>query len=192
MRTIYNCDPNSGKFLFSSQADPSPLEEGIWLIPANAYLDPPPVVRTGEGVIRENGQWKVVPEYHCIVYRTEDGEAVELDLLGDLPSEFTLEPRPTEFHTWGSKEWVKNDAVELAERCKAERAWRNVEIGRVQWLLERHRDESGMGRVHTLDSNGFIELLTYIQSLRDWPQSELFPILQHRPVIPAWLVSPVR
>lgn len=191
MKIIYNCDPVTGKFLFSSQADVSPMEEGVWLIPANAYLDPPPSVRVRECAVREGGQWKIVPEYHGIAYRTDNGDRVELDILGELPSEFTLEPRPTEFHTWNGKGWVKNDDFEFSELCKAERIWRNVEIQRVQWLFERHRDESEIGIARTLDPDSFTELLIYIQALRDWPGSELFPVRTHRPVVPALLMLKV-
>jgi hypothetical protein len=59
----------------------------------------------------------------------------------------------------------------------------------VLWLRERHRDEQDLQRSTTLSDERFAELLTYLQSLRDWPQSEQFPEIEHRPVAPPWIVE---
>lgn len=71
----------------------------------------------------------------------------------------------------------------------AERVWRDGEIERVKWLRERHRDELERGRPLTLSDEQFEQLLDYIQALRDWPQSDLFPAIEHRPTPPDWLIA---
>lgn len=68
-----------------------------------------------------------------------------------------------------------------------ERAWRDSVINPTEWLVGRHRDEQDMELTTTLQAEQFAELLRYRQALRDWPQSELFPGIEHRPVPPAWL-----
>lgn len=68
-----------------------------------------------------------------------------------------------------------------------ERAWRNAELARINWLRERHRDEQDMDSGTTLSDKQFRELLVYRQALRDWPQAEGFPLPENRPVTPPWI-----
>ena len=76
-----------------------------------------------------------------------------------------------------------------AKSAEAERAWRNRELERVKWLRERHRDQQDIGGDLTLTAVQFSELLAYMQLLRDWPQSELFPGIEQRPQPPAWIAD---
>jgi len=77
-------------------------------------------------------------------------------------------------------------AIELAEQ---ERAWRDGELATRQWLRDRHRDEQDLERETTLSADQFAELLGYLQDLRDWPQSDQFPVVEHRPVAPSWIAD---
>ncbi|MBD9457055.1 phage tail protein [Pseudomonas sp. PDM05] len=71
----------------------------------------------------------------------------------------------------------------------AERMWRDAEIESVKWLRERHRDQREIGANTTLTPEQFSELLLYVQSLRDWPQSPNFPNSQLRPIATAWIAN---
>lgn len=77
--------------------------------------------------------------------------------------------------------------VSEEDRRAAERQWRDVELSARQWLRDRHRDEQDLGRPTTLSNVLFTELLSYLQALRDWPQSESFPDSQKRPKLPIWI-----
>lgn len=93
-----------------------------------------------------------------------------------------------------AEEWLSEDAPELAavdavELATAEREWRDRALIDVRWLRERHRDEQDMERGTTLSAEQFGELLGYLQELRDWPQSEHFPVLEHRPNAPPWIAD---
>ena len=70
-----------------------------------------------------------------------------------------------------------------------ERRWRDAEFTSIKWLRERHRDEQDLALSTTLTPEQFAQLLTYMQQLRDWPQSPAFPPHEHRPVPPGWLAS---
>ena len=77
----------------------------------------------------------------------------------------------------------------LEQHSARERAGRDSQIGATEWLVTRHRDELDMQLTTSLSAEQFAELLQYRQALRDWPQSELFPVSEHRPVPPLWLES---
>lgn len=69
----------------------------------------------------------------------------------------------------------------------AERQWRDTEIENVRWLRERHRDEVDSAQPTTLTSAQSVELLDYVQALRDWPMTPEFPNSDHRPTTPSWI-----
>lgn len=73
-----------------------------------------------------------------------------------------------------------------------ERGWRDGELSSVIWLRDRHRDQLDLGAETTLTSEQFTGLLTYMQELRDWPQSPDFPDSQHRPTAPVWIAEQVQ
>ncbi|KQZ94556.1 phage tail assembly chaperone [Pseudomonas sp. Root562] len=70
-----------------------------------------------------------------------------------------------------------------------ERQWRDGELVAVMWLRDRHRDQLEIGAPPTLSVDQFMELLVYMQVLRDWPQSPDFPDSQHRPIAPTWIAD---
>ncbi|MDZ5433807.1 phage tail assembly chaperone [Pseudomonas fluorescens] len=72
-----------------------------------------------------------------------------------------------------------------------ERAWRNCEIQRVQWIRDRHRDEQELSRPTAITPEQFAQLLHYMQALRDWPEQHEFPAEQFRPLQPDWIVEQV-
>jgi len=82
------------------------------------------------------------------------------------------------------------DAPEvLLDPAAQERQWRDAELSSFMWLRERHRDQLEIATATTLTSEQFKELLVYMQSLRDWPQSPDFPQAEHRPVAPSWIAE---
>ena len=70
-----------------------------------------------------------------------------------------------------------------------ERAWRDAALVKPCAVRDRHRDEQELFRPTTLTPERYVELLGYIQKLRDWPQSTAFPDSTQRPVAPAWLAE---
>lgn len=93
-----------------------------------------------------------------------------------------------------AEEWLEDDdaalsAISAAELAAAERGWRDAALTDVRWLRERHRDEQDLERGTTLSGEQFGELLSYLQDLRDWPQSEQFPQIKHRPIMPPWIAD---
>lgn len=94
-------------------------------------------------------------------------------------------------------EWVADGGQTLPkstteEAAMEERRWRDLELQGVAWLRERHRDQTELGSDTTLTADQYSELLTYMQQLRDWPQSDSFPDASKRPVPPAWIKDQVQ
>lgn len=93
---------------------------------------------------------------------------------------------------WAEYEQWKNaggipEPAPMLDTAISERAWRDLEIERVKWLRERHRDEVDSARPTTLTVKQSGELLDYVQALRDWPSAAQFPAEKARPQCPAWI-----
>lgn len=94
-------------------------------------------------------------------------------------------------------EWVADGGQTLPkftveEAANEERRWRDLELLDLAWLRDRHRDQVEMGADTALTTEQYTELLSYMQQLRDWPQSDSFPDTSKRPVPPAWIKSQAR
>lgn len=69
-----------------------------------------------------------------------------------------------------------------------ERAWRDMQLTSTDAVVARHRDELESGGESTLTAGQYSELQLYRRYLRDWPQGDEFPLSQHRPQAPGWLL----
>ncbi|SMD18091.1 hypothetical protein [Rhizobium sp. RU36D] len=74
---IHHYHPLSGEFICSSTADKSPLEPGVFLIPAHATKATPPVVAVGYLRVFRNGVWGYVPETEPDTPPTPEPEPVD-------------------------------------------------------------------------------------------------------------------
>ncbi|RBJ82158.1 hypothetical protein C3L29_012815 [Pseudomonas sp. MWU12-2534b] len=93
-----------------------------------------------------------------------------------------------------AEEWLDESSPELSvhspsQLAATERAWRDMELASVMWLRERHWDQLEIEAPTSIDGEQFKELLTYMQALRDWPQSPDFPLFERRPVAPPWIAE---
>ncbi len=188
-RTVYHAHPVTGEFIGSSRAELNPMEEGALLVPAYAYRDAPPAAEIGFAVIRNGGQWKLVKDLRGVIYSTANGAALDHLDLGDLPEGFTQLPCPGPDHVWDGIAWILDEDMRRERLSQDERAWRNAQVESIKWLRERHRDEQDLQRDTTLAPPQFAGLLSYLQALRDWPQSEFFPEIEHRPIAPPWIAE---
>ena len=76
-KLTYNYDPNSGAYIGQSEADPSPLESGVYLIPAFATEDAPPDFDDNHVPVFQNGVW-ILKE--VVVQQIPSGIAVAAQL----------------------------------------------------------------------------------------------------------------
>ncbi len=94
MTYVYSYHPQSGEFLSREVADESPLEPGVFLIPANACLIEPPAVAALQVAVYRDAAWRVVADHRGKSYWL-DGQRFRIDELGVVPPEgSTPEPLP--------------------------------------------------------------------------------------------------
>ncbi|WP_313364388.1 phage tail assembly chaperone [Pseudomonas sp.] len=188
-RTIYHAHPDTGEFIGVGEARLDPIDPTFLLVPAHACQLKPPAAGEQQVAVLEGDAWVLKADYRGLIYATATGAAVQHFELGELPPGYTHLQWPGEDFTWLDDGWVLNAAARDARQAEQERAWRNAEVEQVKWLRERHRDEQDLQKPTTLTNEQFAELLTYLQALRDWPQSADFPAIEHRPVAPPWIAE---
>ncbi|TWR83891.1 phage tail assembly chaperone [Pseudomonas saxonica] len=189
---IYHVDGRTNEYIGAGLAAPDPVVEKNWLIPAHAYTEKPPEVEEGYALIRQGDTWRTIKDYRGTVYRTTDGSPELFTELGPLPDDLTETPRPDENHIWTQGQWLLDEQAKVLNEQASARAWRDAQIASVQWLRDRYRDESELELDHTLTPEQYKQLLGYLQSLRDWPQSPDFPTLALRPIQPDWIAEQTR
>jgi len=89
---VYNYNQDTKVFTFSKEATESPLEIGVYLIPAHSTTIAPPKT-TGVEVARFiNGAWVIVEDNRGLWYNVR--EPVEIIDFGPVPDGYTKEPAP--------------------------------------------------------------------------------------------------
>jgi hypothetical protein len=77
----------------------------------------------------------------------------------------------------------------VEEQKSAERIWRDLQLSITDGVVSRHRDEVESGLSTTLTAEQYTALQQYRQQLREWPENGEFPLIDHRPAAPSWLIE---
>lgn len=88
----------------------------------------------------------------------------------------------------GRPAWIKPE-VTPEDAVAQERAWRDRQLSSTDSWVTRHRDQVEIGRGTTLTPEAYRQLQAFRLELRDWPLSEHFPDIEHRPVVPDWIAD---
>lgn len=140
-QTIYNYHPQTGEATSVAVADPSPLEPGIYLLPAYATPTPAPAAgvrevalfRAADGTVpadHAGGSWQLLPDWRGVaLYSITDGVPVAIDVPGQSPADIGAceHPRPDPGHVWHKGAWLI-DAAARSAWLQALRASRLVAI----------------------------------------------------------------
>lgn len=118
MTTIYHYHPASGEYTASTQAQMSPLEPDVPLIPAHATTQAPPQAGAHQAALFDASaqKWQLVPDWRGVqLYSTADGSEVAAE-LGQTPADCaaTDKPRPSEAHVWKAGKWALDAAKQAA------------------------------------------------------------------------------
>lgn len=79
---IWNYHPLTGELLDKSVADPSPLEPGVFLIPAYATTMEPPTTQPGKAVVFKDDAWALVDDHRGETWWRAFGEPVVIAVPG--------------------------------------------------------------------------------------------------------------
>lgn len=91
MITVYAYDANTKEYLGKTQAQESPLEPGVILMPANSTAIQPPVVGEKEKQVWNGTSWDVIADLRGTVYYDADGKEYTQKEFGNLPEWALLE-----------------------------------------------------------------------------------------------------
>jgi hypothetical protein len=117
---IYNYDQVSGEFLGEEDADKNPLEDGEFLIPANATETAPPVTLSNQIAVYVNGVWTVENDYRGTEYFAQNGDNFIIDSIGAaVPPGHATTPPPSKSMVWDGDGW-QFDIEALREQKLAE------------------------------------------------------------------------
>ena len=106
---IYNYHPDYKYFYCESEADPSPLEPGVFLIPAHATDIKPPTCELNQIQIFNETSWDIIEDKRGTYYSTQTQQVIENYNPLISPENATTQqpPEVTEGYklTWND-EWV--------------------------------------------------------------------------------------
>ncbi|MEJ8675359.1 phage tail assembly chaperone [Chromobacterium amazonense] len=165
--------------------------------PVNSTTQPPPWpgAREAREWDTEAQQWVLRPDWRGVaLWRTADAMPVSA-ALGQTPADLhATELPPPPFAIWKGDHWGVDEAVkpetkrwpELTEQERAAQARteRDQRLTATEWLVQRHRDETDLGRPATLKREEFDQLMAYRQALRDIPMQSGFPDQVDWPILP--------
>ncbi|MCD2527318.1 tail fiber assembly protein [Providencia huaxiensis] len=138
--TIYRYHPVTREFL-GADFDNVPFGGGIV---GNSCLDKPELSeKSGVAIVRsvDGAKWEIVTDNRGkTAYSTETRQPMDVDFIGELPSNLTLLVPKTEFDVWNGKKWVTDTAAQktmLVEQAEQEKAQRLEEAEQNILMLER-------------------------------------------------------
>ena len=118
-KIVYQTD-QLGIYTGQAYADPSPLEENVWLIPRGCVEIAPPTVPELKAAHWDGQRWHLIDSYLGLTaYNIKTGQPLSIDRLGQLPAGYTLDP-PQPGQVWQDGGWV-DDIPATVERRYQER-----------------------------------------------------------------------
>ena len=112
-KTVCQLDAD-GLFVTTTPAWPDPMQPESWLIPAGCIDTEPPAAKAGQAAKWDAAakKWQYIPDHRGqTAYRTDNGQPETVQTAGELSSELTLTPRPSEYHVWDGKAWVLSESA---------------------------------------------------------------------------------
>lgn len=104
---VYDYNPETGEYKDTSEAQESPLELGVYLIPAHATAIAPPEAGAGRVAVFADGAWTLVEDHRGEVwYDTVTQERHEIKDLGVVPETWTQFESTDREAVWNGAAWM--------------------------------------------------------------------------------------
>ena len=107
---IYNFNKETKEFISKTVATESPLEKGVFLIPANATIIKPLDTKENFAVCfnEDKQEWEYIEDNrNKTVYNKETKEESKIDYLGKIKDDVTT-LKPGRFDIWEVDKWVED------------------------------------------------------------------------------------
>lgn len=118
---LYNYNPVTKELVSITDARKSPLEEGVYLVPANATTVEPPETEKGTVPVWNGETWILVEDNRgTVVYNTETKEPSPVGYLGKIAAGYTAKV-PAAYSIWDpeSKSWVEDTELKSEKEAEA-------------------------------------------------------------------------
>lgn len=114
-KTVYQTNPQ-GLYVGPLEAEQSPLEPGVFLIPGGCVLVPPPRdVPDSKAACWTGEAWELLDYFNgLIVYNTANREPLTLTGVGTIPSGYTTK-KPGPDQIWKAGRWVNDLNTQLTK-----------------------------------------------------------------------------
>ena len=96
------------------EAQESPLEPGVFIVPVQHLPIAPPVTNEHEVAVCENGKWVVYPDVRGVpMYKKTDGTESRMESYGPVPDTHVVETPPKDMYnpSWNGTNWVETAIV---------------------------------------------------------------------------------
>lgn len=132
-----------------------------------------------------------VPEIHGEDMPADVVEVLE-SVWQSLLDELSTSPKKMSSRPNGQPMLIDPPPLDAEGLAAVERAWRDTQLALTDPLVSRHRDEVEEGGTTSITPEQYAELQSYRRLLRDWPQGAQFPLVDHRPIMPRWLIEQIQ
>lgn len=120
-KTVYNYNPDTGEYLGPETAHESPMEPGVYLLPAHSTETAPPEAGEHQAAVYRNGAWTLVEDHRGESwYDTATQERHDIKALDEAISSTWTPLEPTDCEAvWNGAAWEVPFEV-LKERKRRE------------------------------------------------------------------------
>jgi hypothetical protein len=108
-KIVYRYDANTKILMGPMECQPSPLEEGVYIVPANSSELKPPAKKKNEVLVFAEDRWKRVADYVGVTFwDKKTKEAITITEVGVTPRNTWTDKHPGEDDAWDetSNSWV--------------------------------------------------------------------------------------
>jgi hypothetical protein len=138
-RIAYSFNPENGEYTGAVQAQKSPLEVDVYLLPANALFEQPPPIQENEVACAVDGVWVIKPDFRGTWYKP-NSDVVVIKAIGEIPDV-----------TWSLSEPPKSfDTIKTEIRAKVNQKRNSYEVAGFPY----------MGKVFDSDPRSFYRITT--------------------------------
>ena len=163
--TVFNYNGETREYLSSTVEY---LAVGVGL-PANSCTDAPGESKKDFAICRtaDLTAWEYVADHRGeIVYSTDTGEAVAVNVPGDYPEGTTTLAPATPYDTWNGSEWVTDTEAQHTADVEAAEQQKVALLAEAQAVISLWQTELQLGIISDEDKASLIAWMNYIKAVQ--------------------------